>query len=852
MERHICRAGIAALACVLVIGPAIQAKTIRVGSSAAAGYRSLKPAVNAAANGDVIVVEEGTYTGDNNRDMSICNKAVTICSVDPNDPLVVAGTIIDCQGTASDMHRLFDVLAGETSRLSLEGLTILHGYGSVSGGIVFCEGAQFRAYNCTFSKNYVTWWGSVLSCRDSQVRLNGCTFSNNRCVSADRGAVFCATSDVDIENCTFQSNRGGAVVSFDARLTVERCIFEENTAGNGGAIYASVASNPESACELNLSRCTFTANSAGGSGGALYLCDFSAQIDRCTFTANTAAQDGGAILNYRAGTVLSDCVLVSNTAVGLGGGVHSLYKGTPQIVNCTFVANEAGQGGAIAGKGNARSLVSHNILWRNTANRGAALYLSRYDLGSVKGGAATVEYCDIEGGRDSAYAELDCTLMWSDGNMDSDPVFTGPAYDDYRLSPDSPCVDVGDPCYVPSAEARDLDNYPRQFGATVDLGAYEFRGLGPVYRFWSSILGKHFYTLLGFERDYVVSVWPYDWTYQDIEYYAYYEPIVETLSPVYRFWSPILKAHFWTIDEGECLLVQREFYGVWSYEGIVFYAFKQGHQPLDTLPVYRFWSGDLGYHVYTMDENEKDNLIENYPDLWTYEGIAWYTYSKPQDLGEVSYAFTQGAEGAWCTSTLAASIDGQEAQISSADLRLTPASTQMQMTIDFRDLTVVLDTLSVRTDTIQHTAEITLAGTDVKIPLVLSAQMQFALPTARGPYTIDPTTHLFADFREANQDIAGKDSYFTYSGSVRLGGQEVSFNRTMLSTRYELESAGELVALGLLPEGIYASIPLTFQWHRQQTRDLLAETQVDGRRVQIYVTYSYVGTQGLWPGERVE
>lgn len=176
----------------------------------------------------------------------------------------------------------------------------------------------------------------------------------------------------------------------------------------------------------------------------------------------------------------------------------------------------------------------------------------------------------------------------------------------------------------------------------------------------------------------------------------------------------------------------------------------------------------------------------------------------------------------------------------------------MQMTIDFRDLTVVLDTLSVRTDTIQHTAEITLAGTDVKIPMVLSAQMQFALPTARGPYTIDPTTHLFADFREANQDIAGKDSYFTYSGSVRLGGQEVSFNRTMLSTRYELESAGELVALGLLPEGIYASIPLTFQWHRQQTRDLLAETQVDGRRVQIYVTYSYVGTQGLWPGERVE
>lgn len=852
MERRICRAGVAVFACVLLVGPAIQAKTIRVGSSADAGYRSIKPAVDAAVDGDVIVVEEGAYAGDGNRDMSIGDKGLTIRSVDPNDPRVVAATVIDCQGSASDMHRLFDVLAGEATRLELEGLTITRGYGSVSGGTIFCEGAEFRAYNCTFSNNYVVWWGSAISCRDSRVALDGCTFSNNRCVSSDRGAVFCATSDVIVEDCTFQSNRGGGIVSFDTRLTAARCVFEDNTAGDGGAIYASIASNPELPSELNLSRCTFTTNAAGNSGGALYICEFDALIDGSTFTANTAAQDGGAILNYKAGTSLSNCVFVSNTAGGLGGGVHSLYKGTPQIVNCTFVANGAGQGGAIAGKGNARSVVSHSILWRNTAGRGSALYLSRYDQGSVKGGAATVEYCDVEGGRDSGYAELDCTLTWSNGNIDVDPLFTGPAYDDYRLSPDSPCIDAGDPCYAPSSEAMDFDGYPRQFGDTVDLGPYEFRGLGPVYRFWSPTLERTFYTLLGAERDHVIDVWPYDWTYQDIAYYAYYQPIVDGLRPVYRFWSPILKSHFWTLDDEECERVQREYYDVWAYEGIVFYAFVQGRQPLDALPVYRFWSGELAYHKYTMDEAEKDDLIENYPDLWHYEGIAWYIYSQPQCLGEVSYAFTQGPEGAWCTCTLAATVDGQEARISSADIRLTPAAAQMQMTIDFRDLAVSLDTFSVRTDTVEHQAEITLDGTEVKIPLTLSAQMQFTLPTARGPYMIDPTTHLFADCRQANQDIADKDSYFTYSGLALLGGQEVAFDRTMFTTRYELESVGELTAFGLLPDGIYASIPLTFQWHRQQTRDLLAESEVDGRRVKVYVTYSYVGTQSLWPGERIE
>jgi len=852
MERRICRAGIAALACVLVVGPAIQAKTIRVGSSAAAGYRSLKPAVSAAADGDVIVVEKGTYAGADNRDILIQGKAVTIRSMDPNDPAVVAATVIDCQGAASDVHRVFDLLTGAAAGLDLEGLTITRGYGPFSGGVVSCEGDVFRAYNCVFVGNYVSQWGSALSFRNCQVRLQGCTFSNNTCVSADRGAVYCATSDVDLENCTFQSNRGGAIVSFDTRLTARRCIFEDNRAGNGAAIYASLGSNPESACELSLSRCTFTANAAGGSGGALYLSDFDAQIDGCTFTANTAAGDGGAILNYRAGAVLSDCVLVSNMAIGLGGGVHSLYKGTPQIVNCTFVANEAGRGGAVAAKGNVGTLVSHSILWRNKASRGGALYLARHDTGNPKGGAATVEYCDVQGGRDSTYAELDCTLTWSQGNIDSDPVFTGPAYDDYRLSPDSPCIDVGDPCYAPDSDARDWDNYPRQFGVAVDLGAYEFRGLGPVYRFWSPIVEREFYTLFGLERDYIVSMWPYDWAYQDIAYYAYYTPSVDNLLPVYRFWSPFLRAHFWTIDEAESLAIQREFSGVWAYEGIVFYAFKQNQQPLDTLPVYRFWSGELGYHLYTMDEEEKDDLVENQSDLWQYEGIAWYTYSKPQDLAKVSYAFTQGAEGAWCTCSLSATVDGKEAQISSADVRLAAASAQMQMTIDFPNLTVALDTLSVRTDTVRHEAEITLAGTDVKIPLVLSAQMQFTLPTTRGPYAVDPTTRLFADFREANQDIAGKDAYFTHSGSMLLGNQEVAFNRTTLATRYELESAGELLALGLLPEGLYVSVPLTFQWHRQQTRDLLAESQVGGRRVQVYVTYSYVGTQGLWPGERIE
>jgi len=40
--------------------------------------------------------------------------------------------------------------------------------------------------------------------------------------------------------------------------------------------------------------------------------------------------------------------------------------------------------------------------------------------------------------------------------------------------------------------------------------------------------------------------------------------------------------------------------------------------------VYRFWSDALSGHFYTIDEAERDKLINQYSHVWTYEGIAWY------------------------------------------------------------------------------------------------------------------------------------------------------------------------------------------------------------------------------------
>lgn len=51
--------------------------------------------------GDTIVVLPGTYTGEGNRDIDLLGKAITIKSEDPENPDVVAATVIEAAPPAT-------------------------------------------------------------------------------------------------------------------------------------------------------------------------------------------------------------------------------------------------------------------------------------------------------------------------------------------------------------------------------------------------------------------------------------------------------------------------------------------------------------------------------------------------------------------------------------------------------------------------------------------------------------------------------------------------------------------------------------------------------------------------------
>ncbi len=152
--------------------------------------------------------------------------------------------------------------------------------------------------------------------------------------------------------------------------------------------------------------------------------------------------------------------------------------------------------------------------------------------------------------------------------------------------------------------------------------------IAPVYRFWSPVTLSHFYTADAAERDLLIDDSPQIWAYQGTAYQALLRPGDTSASPVYRFGSPARGGHLYTIDETEKeSMIAKHPAEVWTYEGIAFYAFTSAKQASGTVPVYRFRSSCLEYDFFTVDETEKRLLIDKYPAVWTYKGIAWYAYA---------------------------------------------------------------------------------------------------------------------------------------------------------------------------------------------------------------------------------
>lgn len=163
-----------------------------------------------------------------------------------------------------------------------------------------------------------------------------------------------------------------------------------------------------------------------------------------------------------------------------------------------------------------------------------------------------------------------------------------------------------------------LDNIVVDFGKIIEAA------LRPVYRFWSPVNKAHFFTISEVDKERLIDEYADVWKYEGSVFRAFPDTSDPNCQPVHRFWSDKTQSHLYTLKESEINKLLDRYPFTWSHEGIAFYAYPEGKQPSWARPVYRFWSPSTSAHFYTISESEAEKLRALPDDVWYDEGIAWY------------------------------------------------------------------------------------------------------------------------------------------------------------------------------------------------------------------------------------
>jgi hypothetical protein len=146
-----------------------QAKTITVDDDGPADFNNIQAAIDYANDGDTILVADGTYRGDGNRDIDFKGESITLRS--ENGP---ENCIIDCQHSGGG----FSFHSGEDKNSVLEGFVIVNGSGG-GGGAMTVHHSSPLLINCKFINNAGGGGGAICVYGSSSIILINCTFSGN-------------------------------------------------------------------------------------------------------------------------------------------------------------------------------------------------------------------------------------------------------------------------------------------------------------------------------------------------------------------------------------------------------------------------------------------------------------------------------------------------------------------------------------------------------------------------------------------------------------------------------------------------------------------------------------------------
>lgn len=411
-----------------------------------------------------------------------------------------------------------------TAATLLDGFTLNGGYSlSYNGGAMYNWSGSMTIANCIFSNNFSYNGGAVFNNNASPVFIN-CTFSNNS-ANTLAGAIYNRNSSPTFTNCTFSSNNcpyGGAIVNEGSSPLFTGCTFSGNTALDthhpetgiggavvnrnnpsnglgsspsflschflnntgellGGAVYSIDASAPSyvdcifqgntseygagiydrASSPATITNCGFFQNTADYDGAGLYIMSSNPVLTGCSFRGNHALAGGG-VYNESGAPAFRNCLFSGNYGHGLGGGLMNVFA-SAFIDNCTFSGNRtysvsSQDGAGIYNAGTSTVFINNSIIWGNSTNL------------SNNSATPTVQYSVVEGGYPGTGNQNFAPQFKDAPSFSSAPFTNG----DYRLSPCSQLINLGNSALIPANLLNDIVGNPRVLGAGVDMGAYEY------------------------------------------------------------------------------------------------------------------------------------------------------------------------------------------------------------------------------------------------------------------------------------------------------------------------------------------------------------------------------------------
>jgi len=432
---------------------------------------TIQAGINAAADGDVVLVAEGTYF----ENINFLGKKITLASHFYLDQqkIHIKKTIIDgSKATDPAFGSVVSFISGEDTNSVLYGFSITGGSGTITefpglppicqGGGILCSfsGARIIHNRIINNKAGNSRWGigGGLSTGPpffpAYIIVEENEFIGNEASGPGQalggGASFCSSGKV--LNNLFEKNlaysltnaSGGGGLDVQSWDPAEPPLHEVIISGN--IIIHNKALQGEDATfwlggiggglDILYSKAVITNNviqhnevsaaSVSSAFGAGVLFDFPSDetffknniVSHNTFSGSGACYGGGFAI-WDGNPVLENNLFENNKATMGGGGWIGDAFSSARFINNTFTKNQAEMGGALYGK-NATPIVMNSILWNNHAFQGSEIYLESGDI--------SVSYCDVSGG-------------WpGKGNADMNPLFMK---DICLLNANSPCIDAG-------------------------------------------------------------------------------------------------------------------------------------------------------------------------------------------------------------------------------------------------------------------------------------------------------------------------------------------------------------------------------------------------------------------------